>query len=131
MSFGNNIQQLRKEKGMSQEQLAAELAVSRQAISKWELGESMPDTENLIKLANLFEVTLDDMVKKDGQCETVASEHNQSENTTEKKGYFVILIITLFICLGSAVWKPIWISFLFIPFCYLLYAVISKGSDKK
>ncbi len=51
--LGEKIQRLRKEKGLSQEQLAAQLTISRQAISKWELGESMPDTENIVQLSKL------------------------------------------------------------------------------
>ena len=57
--LGEKIQRLRKEKGMSQEQLAAQLTISRQAVSKWELGESMPDTENIIQLSKLFSVSTD------------------------------------------------------------------------
>ncbi len=48
MTLGEKLLYLRKTKGLSQEQLASEVTVSRQAISKWELGESMPDTENVI-----------------------------------------------------------------------------------
>ena len=57
--LGEKIQRLRKEKGMSQEQLAAQLTISRQAISKWELGETMPDTENIVQLSKLFDVSTD------------------------------------------------------------------------
>ncbi|MDR0898354.1 MAG: helix-turn-helix domain-containing protein [Oscillospiraceae bacterium] len=59
MTFGEKLQSLRKQKGLSQEQLAAQMTVSRQAVSKWELGESMPDTENIIQLSRLFAVTTD------------------------------------------------------------------------
>ena len=53
---------LRKERGLSQEALAAALHVSRQAISKWERGEASPDTDNLIALAVLYRVSLDELV---------------------------------------------------------------------
>lgn len=59
MTFGGKLQLLRKQKSMSQEQLASQLTVSRQAISKWELNSSLPDTENLIKLSKLFGVSID------------------------------------------------------------------------
>lgn len=59
MKLGEKILQLRKAKGLSQEQLAAEISVSRQAISKWELGESMPDIENILQLTKIFDVTSD------------------------------------------------------------------------
>ena len=63
MTFKEKLQTLRKSKGMSQEQLAACVNVSRQAISKWELGESMPDTNNVIQLSNLFNVSIDYLLK--------------------------------------------------------------------
>jgi len=59
MTLGEKIQHLRKTKGLSQEQLAAQITVSRQAISKWELGESVPDTDNIVQLSKIFEVSTD------------------------------------------------------------------------
>ena len=59
MVLGNKIHQLRKGKGMSQEELAVKLTISRQAISKWELGESIPDTENVVQLSKIFGVSTD------------------------------------------------------------------------
>ena len=59
MVLGEKLLYLRKKQGMSQEQLAAKVTVSRQAISKWELGESLPDTENILQLTKIFNVTAD------------------------------------------------------------------------
>jgi transcriptional regulator with XRE-family HTH domain len=59
MRLGEKIHQLRKERGMSQEELAGQLTLSRQAISKWELGETIPDTENVIQLSKVFNVSTD------------------------------------------------------------------------
>lgn len=59
MTIGQKIQLLRKQRGWSQEKLAEELSVSRQALSKWELGTSVPDTENLRKISQLFAVSAD------------------------------------------------------------------------
>lgn len=67
MSLGKNIQKLRKENNLSQEQLAQKCNVSRQTISRWESDEVLPDTNNLITLAKLFNVTLDSMVFDDNQ----------------------------------------------------------------
>ena len=53
---------LRKEHGYSQEQLADALGISRQAVSKWERGEASPDTDNLIALARLYGVTVDEVL---------------------------------------------------------------------
>lgn len=59
----------RKRAGLSQESLAEQLGVSRQAVSKWECGECAPDTENLIALAVLYDVSLDDLLWKDLELE--------------------------------------------------------------
>lgn len=59
MTLGEKLLYLRKNKGLSQEQLAAHVTVSRQAVSKWELGESLPDTENVIQLTKIFNVSAD------------------------------------------------------------------------
>ena len=67
MSLGKNIQKLRKENKLSQEQLAQKCNVSRQTISRWESDEVLPDTNNLITLAKLFNVTLDSMVFDESQ----------------------------------------------------------------
>ncbi len=58
----DNLIRLRKEAGLSQEELADKLAVSRQAVSKWERGEALPDTDNLIRLAKLYNVSIDEIV---------------------------------------------------------------------
>ena len=59
MLLGEKLRKLRIARQLSQEQLAEKLQVSRQAISKWELGESMPDTENLILLSKFYGVSID------------------------------------------------------------------------
>lgn len=63
MKLGEKLQQLRKKSGLSQEQLAAQLTVSRQAVSKWELDETMPDTENVIQLSRIFGVSCDYLLR--------------------------------------------------------------------
>lgn len=62
MTFGENIRNHRKQAGLSQEALADQLGVSRQAISKWENDNGMPETENLIKMATLFDTSLDTLL---------------------------------------------------------------------
>lgn len=62
MNIGNHIKRLRLENALTQEQLACKLYVSRQAIAKWEKGESLPDQGHMIELAKLFNLTLDELV---------------------------------------------------------------------
>lgn len=63
MAFGEILSNLRKAKGLSQEQLAAELGLTRQTISKWELNQSTPDLDYLVRLSNFFGVSTDFLIK--------------------------------------------------------------------
>lgn len=81
MDFNNRLYQLRKQKGLSQEELANRLNVSRQTVSKWEVGDSTPDMEKLIAMSDLFDVSLDKLVmgKED---EEKSSQTTKSELVT-------------------------------------------------
>ena len=63
MTMADRIQALRKAKGISQEELADHIGVSRQAVSKWESEQSSPDLEKVILLSDYFEVTTDYLLK--------------------------------------------------------------------
>ena len=63
MNLADRIQQLRKRKGISQEELADRIGVSRQAVSKWESGQTSPDLEKIVLLSDYFEVTTDYLLK--------------------------------------------------------------------
>ncbi len=75
---GERLTKYRKKYGYSQEALAEKLGVSRQAISKWETGESAPDTDNLIALAKLYNVKIDDLLNVDP--EDLNKEDNKNRN---------------------------------------------------
>ena len=71
MTLGQNIYRLRTERGLSQGDLAEALDVSRQSVSKWETDGSVPELEKLLRLSELFHITLDELVKgSDGTVET-------------------------------------------------------------
>ena len=80
MSIAERLYKLRKEKGLSQEDLANEIGVSRQTISKWETGESTPDFDKIIPLCNFYGITSDELLS--GKQNIVEA---QKEN---KKGIF-------------------------------------------
>ncbi|MEG0438071.1 helix-turn-helix domain-containing protein [Solibacillus cecembensis] len=63
MTFGEKLFKLRKEKGLSQEALAEKLNTTRQAISKWENGQGYPETEKVLMIGNIFEVSIDYLLK--------------------------------------------------------------------
>ena len=77
----NRLYELRKQQGLSQEELAEKLGVSRQAVSKWERSEASPDTDNLIALAKIYGLTLDELVYGEK-----AGEEKTEPETEEKKG---------------------------------------------
>ena len=65
MSFGENLINLRRQKGWSQDDLANNLNISRQAISKWETDISKPDVDNLERISKIFSVTIDNLLDND------------------------------------------------------------------
>ena len=67
MIFSEKLQLIRKNKGLTQEELAEKLSVSRQAVAKWESGQVYPEITNLIQISNLFNVTVDYLVR-DQEC---------------------------------------------------------------
>ena len=78
----NRLMEYRKKAGLSQEELADKLGVSRQAVSKWERSEASPDTDNLIALAKLYNVSLDELV---GNQVNEESKEDNKEETKEKQ----------------------------------------------
>ena len=79
MEFNEKLQQLRKQRGLTQEQLAESLYVSRTAISKWESGRGYPNIDSLVAIAKFFSVTVDELLsthevisiaKEDGKCKS-------------------------------------------------------------
>lgn len=82
MELSKKLYQLRKQQGLSQEQLAERLNVSRQAISKWESGTAIPETDKLLAISNYFQVSLDYLVK-DGEDAGDSTAMTDSANATE------------------------------------------------
>ena len=85
IEIANRLQKLRKEKGYSQEQLADELGISRQAVSKWERAEASPDTDNLICLAKLYGISLDELLNSDETVEEIRQNTIESNESNTKK----------------------------------------------
>ena len=77
MSFAENLKQLRKEKHLSQEELAEILDVSRQAVSKWEQGNGYPEVEKLLILSSKLNISLDSLMSTE-----IAQETNPNKNVT-------------------------------------------------
>lgn len=74
------LQILRKRNGLSQEGLAEKLGISRQAVSKWESGQSIPDLNKLIKLSELYNVTIDSLVKDNDEFDILENCNEVKDN---------------------------------------------------
>lgn len=86
IEIADRLIKLRKKYGYSQEELADKLGLSRQAVSKWERAEASPDTDNLICLAKLYGVSLDELLNTDDSVETIVEEQvkpGQKESSSE------------------------------------------------
>lgn len=93
MALPEKLYTLRKKSGLSQEQLAEALNVSRQAISKWEGGSAMPESDKLLALSNYFGVSLDYLLK-DGAPDAAPAEAQEEHRTMR--------LLSLILCFGGA-----------------------------
>ena len=93
MALPEKLYALRKKSGLSQEQLAETLNVSRQAISKWEGGSAMPESDKLLALSNYFGVSLDYLLK-DGAPNAAPAEAQEDHRTMR--------LLSLILCFGAA-----------------------------
>jgi transcriptional regulator with XRE-family HTH domain len=94
MKFNEKIQHYRKQIGLTQEELAEKLYVSRTAISKWEAGRGYPSIDSLKAIAKFFSVTVDELLTPD-QILTIAEEDNKQKQTHTKDLVFGLLDICL------------------------------------
>lgn len=67
MKFNEKLVMLRKQHNLSQEQVAEKLGVARQTVSKWELGETTPEMDKLIIMSELYNITLDELMKEENE----------------------------------------------------------------
>ena len=85
MKFGDNLRQIRKDKKMSQEELAEKVNVTRQSVSKWESEQATPDLEKIILMSEYFEVTTDYLLKGIEPIEDTKSEHKTIGDVLDQK----------------------------------------------
>ena len=158
MSFGSNIGYLRKKKGMTQEELAERMYVSRQTVSRWETDSVYPDVETVIKLCELLECDMETLVRGDatvsGDPEKAAqttAEQESEKNTVqahidleiEKNDVWGIirallfpLATVVFLLLGCVwdLWHPGWVAFAVAAFLDSLIRTVrptKKAKEKK
>lgn len=149
----NRLQQLRKMNGYSQDVLAEKLGVSRQSISKWERAEASPDTDNLIALAQVYGLSLDELLDTSKDVVKISTSKNKKDYGSKLKSLlskandfglypnaaramfkfpFPVLLIIIYIALSfvTEMWHPLWIMFLTIPVYYRI-AIALKAQNKK
>ena len=117
MTFGEKLQDLRRKAGMSQDTLAERLDVSRQAVSKWERDETMPETEKLVRIAQLFGASLDELLldrepakepKPDPQPQPQPVYRTNYVNQFRRHGYklgYILIAIGALICAFSLIMR--------------------------
>lgn len=90
MNLADRILAYRKSKGLSQEELAEVLNVSRQTISKWETGQSQPDLDKLLPLCELFEISADELLGKE-----IVKTTTQKKSLTKKQKLYLCMLLYL------------------------------------
>jgi transcriptional regulator with XRE-family HTH domain len=138
MNLGDKLKTLRKEHNYSQQQLAEKLHVTAQAISKWENNKSVPDIINLVQLSEVYDSSLDYLIKSDKQLQKKLSINNVHLKVFN---FFVLAIILVMILATSILvkaqfftsqhslggWLVVGLGFLLIIFTFLsLYCYIVK-----
>lgn len=122
MKLSDKITELRKANGWSRENLAEQLNVSRQAISRWENGTALPDANNILQLSRVFNVTADYLLNEDysndndAPCVKLDRDISKSQKTRHKKRFLAASILWL---LCAAVWLIQAIVWLEVIYCIL------------
>lgn len=102
MELGKKIYDLRKSKNLSQEQLASELNVSRQTISKWENNIILPDLDNIVLISNFFDISVDELLGKEKKENITTCQENGECSQTgikrNKMNFWFVLLGLLSVC---------------------------------
>lgn len=134
MSFGTNLQFLRKKKEMTQEELAEKMAVSRQTVSKWESDGAFPETEKIVALCDLFGCTMDALLREDLVREY--SEADKSYDTHMNRfslaiaggvGLILLGLVAMFLLMALAVAEDIAIVALLVFVAIAVFIFIIAG----
>ena len=98
MNFGTKLTKLRKKEGLSQEELGEKLNVTRQTISKWELGQSKPDTDKLKEICNLFNVDMNTLVDEETELKGTEIKNKTNKISVDEpkpRRWLLVLLIVI------------------------------------
>ena len=143
--FGNNLYTLRKSKGMTQQDIADKLGVTNKAVSKWETGEAFPETAQLVPLADMFGVTVDDLLRgraaaseSEQKVLLPDSEQELAQKSRKKRARLAGRISSILMLSAAAVylllgfvwelWHPGWVIF---PVSAIASGIISLILEKE
>ena len=100
MSLGKRIASLRKASDMTQEQLAALVGTTRQAVSKWESGKSAPDVDGLVRIGSIFHVSMDYLILGE---ESTAPDQNKDRSNLQKPQRYWIIYYSVLLSVGISI----------------------------
>lgn len=129
MTIGKRIRELRKASGLSQEQLAKQLDVTRQTISNWEASIAQPNLEKIIMISDLFQVSLDQLIKGEKKhCQEADIEKLAKMNWEHRKKMLALIIGIIFILMGIVTYLVTYaVNYVGVGLGYTLYRYIVVG----
>jgi transcriptional regulator with XRE-family HTH domain len=143
IDIANRLYELRKKNSFSQEELAEKIGVSRQAVSKWERAEASPDTDNLILLSKLYNLSMDELLSTEENVEPIVrqpvSVKEEKYEEEELSGNFwvrfpyPIFVTIIYFLLGYSfnLWHPGWLLFVTIPIYYSVVGVTGRRHRRR
>lgn len=102
MSLGERLYELRKKKGLSQEEVAEKLNVTRQSVSKWETDESKPDFDKIVPICELYEISTNELLN--GTKEEKEEKEVEVINNDNKKKRAIFISIAVFLYFAALIW---------------------------
>lgn len=101
MTLCEKLYELRKKNSLMQEEFGERMGVSRQAVSKWETGTAMPDTDKLIQIAKFYNITLDSLLNDEADTAPQKEEVKSAESTKTAKAVLGTCVMTLSVIFGA------------------------------
>ena len=134
MEIGTKLKEARVASGLTQDQVAEVLLVTRQTISNWENEKSYPDIVSIVKLSDLYDVSLDELLKGDIKMLEHLEESTDIVKSNRKLAWAIGINVMVFLaCLVAALFLPESVLFIVCVFClaavsasYLLYQIIKR-----
>lgn len=124
--MANRLIELRKANNLSQEALAEKLNVSRQTVSEWERAEISPDMEQMILLAKLYQISVDELLKTEEEITPVKEPVATQEHQVDLLLGLLAVIIYLALGFCCHLWHPGWLVFLLVPVVSSVISAIRK-----